>query len=241
MRRKKTMVKMAILEDEDASAKRLTDAIVQYCDGHEIKFTIDRFENANEMLDNYRPIYDIIFMDIILPSINGIDSAKELRKMDDAVTIIFVTDMANLAVKGYEVNALDFIVKPVEYSTFSRKFERALNVVRHRKSIDVCIQIDRTLKRISASKIYYIEIIHHKLIFHTEEGNFNSRGTLDGLEKQLAPENFVRCNACYLVNMKFVSEVSGDDVVVAGEALKISRTKKKAFMQALTNYLGKMV
>lgn len=235
------MIKMAILEDEDSSAKRLTDAITQYCGAHEIKFSIDRFKNANEMLDHYRPVYDIIFMDIILPSMNGIDSAKELRKFDDAVTIIFVTDMANLAVKGYEVNALDFIIKPVEYSSFSRKFERALNAVRHRKSVDVCIQVDRTIKRISASKIYYIEIIHHNLIYHTEEGIINSRGTLDGLEKQLSSENFVRCNACYLVNMKYISEVSGDNVIVAGETLKISRTKKKAFMQTLTNYLGKMV
>lgn len=235
------MVKLAILEDEDASAKRLTDAITQYCDAHDIKFSIDRFKSAIEMLDNYRPIYDIIFMDIMLPGMDGIESAKELRTMDDAVTIIFVTDMANLAVKGYEVNALDFIVKPVEYSSFSRKFERALNVVRYRKSIDVCIQVDRTLKRISASKIYYIEVMQHKLIYHTEEGDFHSRGTLDKLEIQLASENFARCNACYLVNMKFVSEVSGDTVIVAGESLKISRTKKKAFMQALTNYLGKMV
>lgn len=235
------MIKMAILEDEDVSAKRLTGAISQYCDAHNINFAIDRFCNANEMLDQYRPVYDIIFMDIVLPSMNGIDAAKELRKRDDAITIVFVTDMANLAVKGYEVNALDFIIKPIEYSTFSRKFERALNVARNRKSVDVCISVDRAIKRISASKIYYIEIIHHNLIYHTEEGIINSRGTLDGLEKQLASENFVRCNACYLVNMKFISEVAGDNVIVAGETLKISRAKKKAFMQTLANYLGKMI
>lgn len=235
------MIKIAILEDEDASAKRLTDAVNSYCGEHNIAVAIDRYDTAFKLLDHYRPIYDIIFMDIVLPSMNGIEAAKELRKTDDAVTIVFVTDMANLAVRGYEVNALDFIVKPVEYNSFARKFERALNAVRNRTSIDVCIQTDRTLKRISALKIYYIEIIHHKLIYHTEEGDFVSRGTLDELEKQLAPENFVRCNACYLVNMRFISEVAGDNVIVAGESLKISRTKKKAFMQVLTNYLGKLV
>lgn len=235
------MIKMAILEDEDASARRLSDTIMQYCNAHTINYSIDRYKSAIELCDNYRPVYDIIFMDIVLPMMNGIDAAKELRKYDDTVILIFVTDMANLAVKGYEVNALDFIIKPVEYSSFAIKMERALNVLRHRRSVNVCIQVDRTIKRMSADKIYYIEIIHHNLIYHTEEGIIKSRGTLDKLETQLVSENFVRCNACYLVNMKFVVEVSGDNVVVAGDTLKISRAKKKAFMQALTNYLGKMV
>lgn len=235
------MIKIAILEDEDASAKRLTDAITQYCGSHNINFSIDRFKSAIELFDHYRPVYDMIFMDIVLPAMNGIDAAKELRKIDDAVILIFVTDMANLAVKGYEVNALDFIIKPVEYSVFAMKMERVFNAVQHRQNVDVYIQVDRNIKRMSVSKIFYIEVIHHNLIYHTEEGLIKSRGTLDKLETQLASENFVRCNACYLVNMKCITEVSGDNVVVAGDTLKISRAKKKAFMQTFTNYLGKSV
>lgn len=176
-----------------------------------------------------------------MPGINGIDAAKELREIDESVTLIFVTNMANLAVKGYEVEALDFIIKPVKYDSFAMKMDRAMKVVKGKKSVDISIRVDRSLKIISASKITYIEVIHHTLVYHTQEGVIKSRGTLEVLEKQLEKENFVRCNACYLVNMKYITEVSGDDVMVAGCTIKISRAKKKSFMQAFTNYLGNTV
>ena len=235
------MIKFAIVEDEDSAAARLTECVKRYCKAHDIRFNIERFTSAVALLKNYRPVYDIIFMDIILPYLNGIEAAKELRTYDDAVTLIFVTNMANLAVKGYEVEALDFVIKPVEYDSFAMKIERAINAVRRRRSVDVPIQVDRTVKLMSASKIYYIEVSRHNLVYHTEEGEIKARGTLDSLEKQLAGENFVRCNACYLVNMKYITEVSGENLIVLGDTLKISRAKKKSFMQALTNYLGKTV
>lgn len=233
------MLRLAIVEDEDVAAARLTDFIKRYCKAHDINYNIERFSSAVDLLKNYRPVYDIIFMDIILPYLNGIEAAKELRTYDDAVTLVFVTNMANLAVKGYEVEALDFVIKPVEYDSFAMKLDRAINAVRRRRSVDVPIQVDRTVKLMSAAKIYYIEVSRHYLVYHTEEGEIKARGTLDALEKQLASENFVRCNACYLVNMKYITEVSGENLVVSGDVLKISRAKKKTFMQTLTNFLGK--
>ena len=178
-------------------------------------------------------------MDIILPNINGISAAKKLRALDEEVTLIFVTNMANLAGRGYEVSALDFIIKPVKYDSFAMRIERAINAIKRRKSVEISIQTDRSIRVISASKIYYIEVSRHTLLYHTEEGEIVSRGTLDALEKKLADENFVRCNICYLVNLKYITEVEGENLVIAGDTLKISRARKKHFMQILTNYLGK--
>ena len=235
------MLKFAVVEDEDNAAERLTNCIKRYCGEHDIQYKIDRYGSAVDFLKNYRLQYDIVFLDIVLPYLNGIDAAKELRKLDETVTIIFVTNMANLAVKGYEVAALDFIVKPVVYDSFAMTIERAVNAVLRHRSVEVCIQTDRTVRFISASRISYIEVSRHNLVYHTDEGEIKARGTLNSLEKQLESENFVRCNSCYLVNMKFVKIVDGDDLILVGARLKISRAKKKAVMQALTNFLGKIV
>lgn len=234
------MLRLAIVEDEENAAIQLADCISKFCEVNSIHVEIRQFGSATDFLNDYKPVFDIIFMDIMLPNLNGMEAAKQLRLIDDKVTLIFVTNMANFAVKGYDVAALDFIVKPVEYDSFAMKMERAVNAVMQRQGFDLAIQADRSLKRVPASKIYYIEVSRHYLIYHTKEGSIKARGTLDSLEKQLSGGNFVRCNVCYLVNLKYVSEVSGDNLIVGGETLKISRARKKEFMQSLTNYLGKI-
>lgn len=232
------MLTIAIVEDEDRAAEVLVGHINHFCGSRNIEYAIKRFTNGADLIRNYRPVYDIVFMDIMLPGQNGVETAKELRAIDEGVTLIFVTNMANLAVKGYEVDALDFIIKPVKYDSFAMKMERALKALKARRSVDISIRTDRAIKVVPSSRITYIEVIHHSLVYHTQDGEITSRGTLDALEKLLDSEHFVRCNACYLVNMRYITEVSGDEVVVAGVPLKISRAKKKSFMQAFTNYLG---
>lgn len=236
-----SMLNFAVVEDEDSAADTLTGYIRKYCAANNIQSNVIRFASAAEMLKNYKPVYDVIFMDIMLPNLNGMEAAKRLRNLDGEVVLIFVTNMANFAVKGYEVDALDFIIKPVVYDSFVMKMKKAVNVAYRSRSVGVKIQMDGSIKLIAASKIYYIEVSRHNLVYHTEEGDFNERGTLSGLAKQLAGENFVLCNVCFLVNLKYVTEIIGDNVTVAGHTLKISRARKKEFLQSLTNFLGRSV
>ncbi len=235
------MFNFAIVEDEKAAASALKGFVETYCEENKIRANIVCFDSAAGLLKNYKPVFDVIFMDIMLPNLNGMDAAKRLRELDNRVVLIFVTNMANFAVKGYEVDALDFIIKPVVYDSFAMKMRKAVSVARREKGIDIKIQIDGSIKILPAAKIRYIEVNKHNLIYHSEDGIFHSRGTISALEKRLAEENFVRCNVCYLVNLKYVTGVNGDNLTIAGQNLKISRARKKEFLQGLTNYLGKNV
>lgn len=229
---------LAIVEDDDGEAKVLTSHIEKYFTARNAQYKLTRFKSAEAFISEYRTVFDIVFMDIMLPGMNGIEAAARLRETDEDVTLIFVSNMANLAVRGYEVSALDFIIKPVEYDSFAMRMNRAIKAVRRRKSVDISIQTERAIKVVSASDIYYIEVSRHVLVYHTSKGVFSSRGALDAMEKKLAGENFVRCNVCYLVNLKYVTKVEGENLEIAGETLKISRARKKNFMLALANYLG---
>ena len=104
------MFKIAIVEDNRAAMEKLQGYLERYAQENNEKFDIASFGDALAFLDSYRRIYDMVFMDIELPFINGMEAAQRLREIDKQVVLLFVTNMAQFAVKGYEVDALDYLV-----------------------------------------------------------------------------------------------------------------------------------
>lgn len=229
---------VAIVEDTQTEADTLKEYFSRYSAEKGIEFKIAHFPSAEQFLEKYNPIYDLVLMDIGLPGMGGMEAAGRLRELDDTVTLIFVTNMAQFAVRGYEVDAFDFVVKPVSYSNFALKLQRALNKLGTRKDTEVIISISDGLYRISSSQIKYIEISGHKMIYHTTNGTIKAYGNLKEIESILNGRMFVRCNSCYLVNLNFVHAIRGYIVAVDTDELQISRPRKKAFVQAVNDYLG---
>lgn len=232
------MRNIAVVEDEPEAAGELKSCLERYAAETGEKFHIQYFENAVILLSNYRSNYDIIFMDIELPHMNGMESCHRIRELDEAVTIIFVTNMAQYAVKGYEVDAFDFIVKPLSYVDFSIKLKRALDRIRRMDGRSIVLTVKGGLHRINAVDIKYVEIMKHQMLFHTVNGNFDVYGTLKKVEKDLPEDTFARCSNCCLVNLRYVERVDGYCVTVGGEPLQISRAKKKEFMLSVSQYLA---
>lgn len=229
---------IAIVEDDPREAATLRSYFVNLAATCGDTFEIKWFATGREFLSGYQPVYDLVLMDINLPDLNGMDVAASLRKMDQNVLLIFVTSMAQYAVKGYEVDALDFLVKPVSLATFSIKIKRALAQCSGRQDRELLINISDGVFRTSSSRIKYVEVSDHALLYHTTDGVLRSYGNLKQVEAQLDPKQFVRCNRCYLVNLAHVVAIRGSTVVLDGEELQISRPKRVTFLEALTNYLG---
>lgn len=120
------MINVAIVEDEDCAANNLSEYLNTFGRQNNTEIKAERFRDAISLLTGYSGKFDIVFMDIELPEMNGMDAAKKLREIDMSVTLVFVTNMAQYAVKGYEVGAVDYIVKPVSYYDFSLKLRRIL-------------------------------------------------------------------------------------------------------------------
>lgn len=241
MSEKNTEYMVAIVEDTDKEADLLQEYFSRYAKEQKGSFHITRFSSGDDFLINYRPIYDLVLLDIGLPGHNGMEVAARLRETDQSVTLIFVTSMAQFAAQGYEVDAVDFIVKPVNYGNFALKLKRTLSRLQIRRDSEVVISQGENLYRVSASQIRYIEISSHSLIYHTADGSIEAYGSLKKVEEQLSSQMFARCNSCYLVNLEYVQSIQDDYVVLVGGAmLKMSRLKHKPFVQALNNYLGGM-
>lgn len=232
------MFKIAIVEDNRMATEKLQGYLERYAKENGETFDIAVFADALAFLDSYRRIYDMVFMDIELPFINGMEAAQRLREIDQQVVLIFVTNMAQFAVKGYEVDALDYLVKPVHYGDFGLKLHRAVS--RLKKSQEaILVQRQSGMVRLRLQEIGYIEVRGHTLIFHTESGELTGNGTLHELEVKLRDKGFLRCNKCYLVNQRHIAAVQGYTLVMAhGEELQISRPRKKAFMSELAETMG---
>ena len=122
------MYRTLVVEDEAQEARHLTDLLTRYGKQHGVEFKVTWHSSAMEMLSD-KGHYDLCLLDIEMPGINGMEAAGLLRTYDETIPIIFVTNLAKYAVKGYEVGALGFIVKPVSYGSLSLSLDRALRAI----------------------------------------------------------------------------------------------------------------
>ena len=232
-------MRIAIVEDEKDVAGELTTLLEIYEKNTGAQLSYVCFADAVSFLGNYRTDYDLVFMDIKLPGMNGMKAAGKLREMDKNIIIVFVTNMRQYAIKGYAVEALDFIVKPVDALSLNTLMDKAFRIISSRGSHDsITIKTKGGLQRILISDLHYVEVRKHKLTYHTTYGEIDSWGAMADIEKMLPMERFSRCNNCYLVSLQHIKSLGGDDVVVGRDILKIARTRKKEFLADFARFLG---
>ena len=232
------MIKIAIVEDEAAVRDQLNDYVRRYTRQYGTEFEVTCFTDGDEILENYRPAFDMIFLDVEMKRLNGMETAQRIRELDNDVLLVFITNMAQYAIKGYAVGALDYVLKPVPYFAFSQQLQKVEEQLRRRTRHYLAVPVEGGLRRLDTSRIYYIESEGHRVHFYTEEGDFAAPGALKALEEKLADRPFARCNSGYLVNLAQVQAVQQNTVEVGPYELQVSRPKRKSFLAALTDYIG---
>lgn len=232
------MIRFAVIEDEKSNSDEMERFLKRYASEKQIEITVSCFSNAVHFLDKYENNFDIVFVDINLPDMDGMTAMKKLRDMDKDVLIIFVTNLAQYAVNGYEVSAFDFIIKPVSYYNLVLKLNRALERLGTKKEKQIWISTRHGKKMVYVSKLRYVEVAKHKITYHTTDGDIEALGALKDVVNELQGLSFVLCNQCYLVNLYYVTGVDDYKCYVGQDILQISSPKKKDFLRALNNYLG---
>lgn len=228
---------IAVVEDEQAVTRQLAAMIRRYGKEHSVPFEIFTFADGIDFLNGYQSVYDIVCMDIEMPHSNGMKVAHKLRQIDQSVSLVFITNLAQYAIEGYSVSAVGYIVKPLRYETFSFHFERVLRAAMRNQKRTVSIVAGKEHVRLNVDDIFYLEVVNHAVIYHTVRGDYETWDSLTNAEKMFEPGEFARCNNCFLVNLRHVREVKGETVVVGNTPLKMSRLKKKDFMAALAAVL----
>lgn len=230
---------VAIVEDDNGDAERLEKFLQAFAKERGVAFSVRRFHDAEQFLKDYRAVYSIVFMDIQMPGLNGVEAATRLRKTDKAVSLIFITSAIQYAQAGYEVDALSFLLKPVGYHDICMKVQKALDLFYVNKAHSFVIELPDGMCTVSTDELLYVEVSGHKIKYHLASGEIlGMSGSLSKAEEQLKGYGFLRCNACYLVNAKHVLGVRGLDLQLGSEVLRISRPRRKQFMIELTDWFA---
>lgn len=231
-------IQIAIVEDELRFAKQLQSYIRQYEKESGRQIHITTFVDGEDITDHYCGAYDIILMDIQMQFMDGMTAAEKIRELDNEVIIMFITNMIQYAIRGYEVDAMDYVVKPVEYFAFSQKLDKAIGRLKKSGSISISVPAEDGIKKLAVSEIYYIESQGHYAKYRTAQGEFLSRVPLRELEEKMKKYGFFRCGKGFLVNMKHVDGISGGDCIIGGGRIPISRNKKNEFMELLLQHMN---
>lgn len=234
------MVRIGILEDESACSERLLALLVRYkAENPDFSYTTEIYTTGIALLTKFVSQFDLLFLDIQLPDMTGIEAARRIREKDESVMILFTTNYSQYAIDGYSVQAFDYMLKPLSYPPFCSKLSRALRTLSYTAdSTELCLKTKQGTQKIKADSIQYIEVFAHDLYFCTDAGKIKIWGTLSEYENKLEHSHFARCNVSYLVNLRYVRGVQGNEVLVGAQRLPISRAKRKNFLTTLAQYRG---
>ena len=234
------LIRIAIVEDEPTERDRIKVYLEEIAQEDQTQFDIEQYSSGMAFVMSGMKDYDLVLMDIDMPNLNGIETAKALRKVDQSATLIFVTNMAQYAISGYEVNAVDFILKPVNRYSFAIKIKRAISRTAKKNDNAIQIKMDGSIFLVHMYQIMYLEVDGHYVIFHTTQGDYKEYTTLKLAQKRINSSHFVQCNQSFLINMKYIESVSRESVTVGGTVIYISRKMKTEFMNAVLDFLGGM-
>ena len=167
-------------------------------------------------------------------------AARELRASDESTPIIFVTNLAQYALKGYEVDALDFVVKPVSYFDFKLRMDKAMRTLARNVRRGVAVATAEGTRVVPIADIVYVDVRNHDLAYHLTSGEtLPTRLTLSKAEASFEGSSMVRVSNNCLTNMAHIENIVADGLVMrGGETVFFSRSRKKEAMATIARYLN---
>lgn len=238
------MYKIAICDDEKTYRSRLRDLLEKYARAHGQSFEIYSFESADKLLLNYPKDLDLLFLDIAMDGVDGISAAREIRRGDPQVCIIFITSMYQYALEGYSVKAFGFITKPVKDAELSHELSCALAMIsatREREKF-ISFKSGGVLYRLPISHISCCEVKDHQIQIHADGETYSYRDQISDLEARLTPLGFFRCHSSYLVNVEHIERIEQTRLKLRdGAVIPISQRRRREFMQEISRFLGGVI
>ncbi len=228
-------MRIAIAEDEKQYSEQLQELLKRFGAESQIEIQLFPFSSGTELMEHFRGGWDMILLDVDMPTMNGIDTARAIRQLDPEVLIIFITNLAQYALNGYEVQAFDYMIKPVSYPALAMKLKLAQRILQKNGDRSITLNREGELFRVPLLHLYYVEIYGHRLCYHTMERDIeiNSTQTLSDLEQEFRSDGFVRCHKSVLVNSRYVDHIRGCVLTVAGREIPISKNRRSEVLKEL--------
>lgn len=233
-------MRIAICDDEEYILSLLEEYVIEYSRKYENDFTLAKFRNGDELLDYLKDRKDIaiIFLDIQMPGINGIEVARKIRTEDSNVKIFFLTSLFKYALEGYSVRAERYLIKPLKYNQFEKEMQNVIRTIETENNRYFIEKNDNGIFKIMLSDIVYIETVSRNTLIHASAAEIISYRNMKEHE-ELLDRCFFRCHRAYIVNLAYVKSVVDNEVILCKDMkIPISKYRKKQFREALLDYYG---
>lgn len=231
------MIRIAVCEDEPVFLKQLTENIKSILDRHAIVYSMDAYTNGSALLAHQS--FDILFLDIAMKPLNGLELARRLRAGGDESRIIFITAHPQYAVDGYDVQAYHYLVKPVDIKKLETVLVKLCSALRGEYEHAIAVRQGTTVRRVPFEQILYLEIMDRKIYLYKKEESIPFYGRFHELEP-LLPDTFFRCHRSYIVNFDHVQHYKKEAIWLDnGSVVPLSRRRHQEFGLAFMYYLKK--
>ena len=231
---------VAICDDEDDQLNSLEKLMQGYVAPHSLQ--ISRFNSGEALLEEYESgaRYDILFLDVKMGGLSGIETARRLRQNGSKVLIIFLTNVMDFALEGYEVNAFRYLTKPLTEEKFRGTFEKALREASIlSEKYYIINSVENEIFRLDMDDIFYFESFRRRVIVHLKGKSIEYIANISSVEGKLAPFGFFRIHKSYLVSQKHIEHISRSAVTLSdGTELPLSRQRYKTVFNTFTQYLA---
>ena len=234
------MINIAVVDDDKTYVECVKEYLKRYEKETGKAISVSTFSDGDAIVRRYDFQFDIIFMDVEMKSMDGMSVAEEIRKKDSQVIIIFITNMSQYAIRGYAVQALDYLLKPVSYFAFSRCLNKSLVRIENRERKSVVLKIKGGVVRVDVQDIYFVEAQEHTIICHLVNVEYQLISSMRDIEQTLSTLHFFRINRWCLINLAHVEHYYNDEVKIGQYVLPVMRTCKKQFLGALATYVNKV-
>ena len=231
------MLIVAVVDDDPRDSSLLKGHIESYFEKQQVTAVVKVFRDGLDFIRS-TDAFDIVFLDIQMEKLDGLEAARIFRKINKDSILIFVTNMAQFAIKGYEVEALDFIIKPATMSSIVYVLDKAMKRIDGSSNALFSLKTPEGTVSLSTNDIKYVEVFDHNLVYHTNRGDYTIRGRLSDVVSKLDPERFVLCNRSFIVNLRHVSNIAADYLTIEGTRIPVSKSHRKELMKRFSSFLG---
>lgn len=234
------MYQIAICDDEQSFIRELKNHLEKYAEETGKDFSVFEYHDGTELLENYHSDFDLIFMDIKMEKLNGLESAEEIRKTDSTVGLFFLTSLPQYVWKGYEYGAINYLLKPVKYGRLKMELDRFFTHYQGREEPYLSFSNDNGKYKVLYKNLRYAETQKRNVLLHFDNQEQviyrNMKEIASLLETQ---RQFARCHASFIVNLAYVKSVENlEAVLTTGERVPISQPKRKEFIAGLADFWG---
>lgn len=228
-------VSIALCDDEEVMLNILKEKIVNHMKKTFFCYTITTFYSAEQLLAS-KMNFDILFLDIQMEKLNGIEAAKLYRKKNKNTSIVFITISKEYVFEAFDVEAVNYLLKPLSDKKFSQTFARIIQKLIKTQEQYLAIQQGKIFRKIKCSDILYAEVVKRKIYLHLIKETIDYYETIEHLAKQL-PTYFYRCHRSYLINLNYIKCYKENNVILENnEYIPVSRLRQQEFSIAvLTN------